>query len=168
MNNEDIKIKIIQDDTNDLGVFHIKQDELEIKVEQDSNYADLDVAIVTGTSGITQVYHDEDFTGTGKSRDPISLSDTFWDKINEKQDVLTPGPGIKIDENDVITTTNGYIHEQGEASTTWVIHHNLNKKPVVVIVDTSGNVMEPAVHYEDNNTCTVEINYAIKGTAYLT
>ena len=168
MNNEDIKIKIIQDDTNDLGVFHIKQDELEIKVEQDSNYADLDVAIVTGSSGITQVYHDEDFTGTGKSSDPISLSDTFWDKIDEKQDILTPGPGIEINENNVITTTNGYVFEQGIASDTWVINHNLNKKPVVVVVDSADSVVQASVEYNGLNTCTVKMKYAFKGTAYLT
>lgn len=64
-----------------------------------------------------------------------------------------------------LTTT--YIHEQGVASDTWIIHHNLNKHPSITIVDSAENVVEGAEKYIDNNTIEIYFNGAFKGKAYL-
>ena len=60
-----------------------------------------------------------------------------------------------------------YTHIQGVASDTWVINHNLNKKPSITIVDSSGNVVEGAEKYIDENTVEIYFNGAFKGEAYL-
>lgn len=60
-----------------------------------------------------------------------------------------------------------FVFEQGIASDTWVIHHNLNKKPSVVLVDSTDTEFIAQVEYNDNNTLTVYLNGATKGKAYL-
>lgn len=60
-----------------------------------------------------------------------------------------------------------YVHIQGVASDTWVINHNLNKKPSITIVDSADNVVEGAEKYIDNNTIEIYFNGAFKGRAYL-
>lgn len=60
-----------------------------------------------------------------------------------------------------------FTYEQGVASDTWVIEHNLGRNPSVTIVDSSGNVFTPAVHYDNENQVTVTMNGATTGKAYL-
>lgn len=57
--------------------------------------------------------------------------------------------------------------EQGIASDTWIIEHNLGKKPSIMIVDSADNVVEGAERYIDENTIEVRFNGAFKGKAYL-
>ena len=64
-------------------------------------------------------------------------------------------------------TSTTYVHEQGIASDTWVINHNLNKRPSITIVDSADNVVEGAEKYIDNNTIEIYFNGAFKGKAYL-
>lgn len=60
-----------------------------------------------------------------------------------------------------------YVHEQGIASDTWEIQHNLNKYPSVTLVDSANTQFEAQVIYNDKNNCTVYMNGATKGKAYL-
>lgn len=60
-----------------------------------------------------------------------------------------------------------FVFEQGIASDTWVIEHNLGKRPSVEIVDSAGNRFWPAVKWVDDNTCIATMNGATKGKAYL-
>lgn len=62
---------------------------------------------------------------------------------------------------------NTFVYEQGTASDTWVIVHNLNKYPSVTIVDSAGNVFTPAIQYDSKNQITVTMNGATTGKAYL-
>ena len=57
--------------------------------------------------------------------------------------------------------------EQGIASDTWVIEHNLGKFPSIFVVDSAGNVVEGAERYIDENTIEIRFNGAFKGKAYL-
>lgn len=66
--------------------------------------------------------------------------------------------------SDIPTT---YVHEQGTASATWTINHNLHKFPSVSIVDSSGNEIVAEVSYIDQDTCVVTMKGASKGKAYL-
>lgn len=75
-------------------------------------------------------------------------------------DVTTSG-GVAV------VTSTTYIHEQGIASDTWVIEHNLNKRPSVTVVDTADTVFTAQVEYNSDNQCTIYINGATKGKAYL-
>ena len=61
-----------------------------------------------------------------------------------------------------------FIFEQAIASDTWVINHNLNKKPVVNLVDSSGRGFEAYREYPSNNQVIVRLNAPTTGYAYLT
>lgn len=75
--------------------------------------------------------------------------------------------GVSRSDSTVTLTSKTYIHEQGISSDTWVIEHNLNKHPSVTVVDTAGTVFVAQVEYNNENKCTVYINGATKGKAYL-
>ena len=60
-----------------------------------------------------------------------------------------------------------YEHTQGVAADTWLIVHNLNKKPSITVIDTAGNTFVPARRYIDNNTVVIKFKAATKGTALL-
>lgn len=68
---------------------------------------------------------------------------------------------------DVIDRLWTFTYEQGVASDTWTIEHNLGRKPTVVVVDSADNVFYPAVQYIDLNTVVVTMNGATTGKAYL-
>lgn len=60
-----------------------------------------------------------------------------------------------------------FVFEQGISSEIWEIHHNLNKKPSVTVVDDYDRVVIPYVQYVDDNNIRLEFNFAFKGKAYL-
>lgn len=69
--------------------------------------------------------------------------------------------------NTVTLKSKSFVFEQGVASDTWVIVHNLGKKPSVVLVDSAGTVFTAGVRYDSENQCTVFINGATTGKAFL-
>lgn len=66
-----------------------------------------------------------------------------------------------------VIQANTYIHNQNQASDTWVITHTLHKFPSVTIVDSAGTVVVGDVQYidEDNIICTFKHEFS--GMAYL-
>lgn len=68
---------------------------------------------------------------------------------------------------DILNSLRTFTYEQGEASDTWTIVHNLGRKPTVVVVDSADNVFYPAVQYIGLNTVVVTMNGATTGKAYL-
>lgn len=60
-----------------------------------------------------------------------------------------------------------YVHNQGSASDTWVITHNLNFYPNVTIQDSGGTIVEGEIAYTTRNTLTVTFSAAFSGKAYL-
>ena len=60
-----------------------------------------------------------------------------------------------------------YIFEQGAASNTWTITHNLDKYPSVTVVDSAGTKVDCVITYINSNECELKFNAAFKGTAYL-
>lgn len=95
--------------------------------------------------------------------------ETLNTEINKKVETITGSPLIDVQRTDnaVTITSQTYIHEQGIASDTWVIEHNLNKYPSVSIVDTANTVFIGQIIYNNTNKCTILINGATKGNAYL-
>jgi len=62
----------------------------------------------------------------------------------------------------------GYVHDQGIASDTWIIEHNLGFIPSITVVDSAGSVVEGSYDYSANgSTVTVSFNGATTGKAYL-
>jgi hypothetical protein len=66
------------------------------------------------------------------------------------------------------SNTRRHIHEQGSASTTWVITHTLGGKPQVTIVDSADTHVFGEVQYNSNTQITVMFSSAFSGKAYLT
>lgn len=72
----------------------------------------------------------------------------------------------------VVTLVNTYgdKYQQFTQSTpenTWVILHNLNKRPSVTITNTSGEVIEGQVTYNTNSQITINFSTPISGNAEL-
>ena len=66
-----------------------------------------------------------------------------------------------------VTSTN-FTHEQGIASDTWIITHNLNKRPSVTVVDSSDSVIVPdEITYIDDSQLVLNFLSAFSGMAYL-
>lgn len=70
-------------------------------------------------------------------------------------------------ENTVTITSKTFIFEQGIASDTWVINHNLNKRPSIDLVDSSGRAFEAVRDYVNNNQVIIRLEAATAGYAYL-
>lgn len=75
---------------------------------------------------------------------------------------------IKQEEDGTFNISTKTVEfEQGTASDTWVIEHNLNKFPTVITVDSAGNQFQGEVTYDSLNQVTISINGATKGKAFL-
>ena len=60
-----------------------------------------------------------------------------------------------------------YEHSQVLAATTWVIVHNLGKRPSVSVMDTSGDEVHGDVSYDTVNQVTLSFSAPFSGTAIL-
>lgn len=60
-----------------------------------------------------------------------------------------------------------YVHDQGTPDDVWLVQHNLNKKPSVVIVDSLDMVVHGNIEYIDNNNVKLTfVAGAFSGQAY--
>ena len=146
MEDNEIVISVSQTSKVDFD-FVISQDHpIDFDLTQESTVEDLEISFDLGP-GLKYIYADEDFYGAGTSQSPLHLSNEFWEKLN-----------IKF---------GSYIHNQQTSSTTWTIHHNLNKFPSITVVNDEGYEIICSEHYVDANTCVVEMNKPYSGKAYL-
>jgi hypothetical protein len=65
------------------------------------------------------------------------------------------------------TNDKYYVHNQNNASVTWNVAHNLNKRPSVSVTLSTGQQGIAAVEYIDNNSLTITLQAAESGKAYL-
>lgn len=76
--------------------------------------------------------------------------------------------GVETQNQTVTITSKTFVYEQGIASATWVINHNLNKEPSWNFIDSAGNVQLPSeVIYNDTNTITAKFLAGFAGKAFL-
>lgn len=75
--------------------------------------------------------------------------------------------GVERVESVVTVSTSTFVFEQGIASDIWVINHNLNKRPSIQLVDSSGRVFEADREYTNNNQVIIHLQSATTGFAYL-
>lgn len=66
-----------------------------------------------------------------------------------------------------LTVQSNYVHDQQVASSTWVVVHNMGKKPSVSIVDTADDEVIGSVTYNSNNQLTISFSSPTSGKAYL-
>lgn len=94
-------------------------------------------------------------------------------EINEKIDgtlnniVGSDLIGVERDNQAVTITSKTFIFEQGIASDTWNIQHNLNKMPSVHLVDSTGREFEAVKDYISTNQVIIRLGSATTGKAYL-
>ena len=60
-----------------------------------------------------------------------------------------------------------YLHEQGTASSEWVVNHNLHKRPSVTVVDTGGNKVMGEVEYLSDDELVIRFSSPFVGFAYM-
>jgi len=64
-------------------------------------------------------------------------------------------------------TDKNFVFVQGVAAASWIVNHNLNKRPSVSVVDTGSNEVEGEVIHTDNNNLIINFAAAFTGNAYL-
>ena len=101
----------------------------------------------TRVGGETDIIHDATLTGNGSSSSPLGLSQDILDQIRRGGDT--------------------FVFEFDSSQSSWIINHNLHKKPDVIVVDSAENVMTCATTYIDTNSVEITFNAPFKGTAYL-
>lgn len=137
---------------------------------------------------VSQLENDLEFQTKQEVNDAIQAESIIInEKIDTEVDRLdTRIDDIEVDLSDTINSISGdnliqvvrdgravqlhsktFVFEQGIASTTWDIVHNLNKKPNITLVDSSGRVFEAVKDYVDNNHVIVTLLSATTGKAYL-
>lgn len=83
----------------------------------------------------------------------------------------TGGAGnIVYEQFYVMTSKKGdlsFVYEQINASNTWVVNHNLGKKPSVTIVTTTDTTVIGEITYNNENKLTINLSSANSGKAYL-
>ena len=68
--------------------------------------------------------------------------------------------------NNVYTGDANFEHDQGVASSTWTVTHNLNKRPSVTVVDSATQVVIGEVTYNSDNQVTIKFSSSFAGKAY--
>ncbi len=66
----------------------------------------------------------------------------------------------------VFTGDANFVHDQGVASASWVVTHNLGKYCSVTVVDTANNVVIGEVEYNSVNQVTLTFRSSFAGKAY--
>lgn len=98
-----------------------------------------------------------------------ALSDRITNIEEHSITEIVGGSNINVsrDGSSVTVSTQTFTFEQGIASDTWVINHNLNKHPSIQLVDSSGRIFEADREYTSNNQVIVHLQSATSGFAYL-
>ena len=93
------------------------------------------------------IKHDDTLEGRGTTLQPLRLSRELLEEIHRGG--------------------NTFVFEFDASSDTWLINHNLKKRPSVTVVDSADTVMTCATEYIDEDNIRITFNAPFKGTAYL-
>ena len=95
---------------------------------------------------------------------------TKTSELENDSNYMTSDTTYSKDEVDELLTsvsTASFIYEQKEDASEWIIEHNLNKYPYVVIVDSDGEEFVGKKVYIDNNTIKMVFSMPVSGKAFL-
>lgn len=102
-----------------------------------------------------------EFTMQGATRDHTLL-------VNRDKPDQHPISAITGLEEALQNTDKTFVFEQGIATDTWTINHDLEKYPSVMVVDSAGNAQIPdEIEYISQTQIIVKFVSAFAGTAYL-
>ena len=119
---------------------------------------------------VSQLENDLDFqTGEEVERSIQEAIEPLEAEISTKVETIEGSALINAlrVENTVTLTSKTFIFEQGIASNEWVITHNLNKRPNITLVDSSGRVFKAVEEYISDNQVIIRLEAATTGYAYL-
>lgn len=88
--------------------------------------------------------------------------DTMLDNVEGSELI-----GVERTNQSVTITSKTFVFEQGTPSTDWVINHNLNKMPSVILTNTNGERFEAFSEYPNENQVIIRLDNAATGFAYL-
>ena len=75
--------------------------------------------------------------------------------------------GVETENKVTTITSKTFVFEQGIPATEWVINHNLNKRPSIHLVDSTGREFQAVRKYPSNNQVIILLEAATTGFAYL-
>lgn len=58
-------------------------------------------------------------------------------------------------------------HTQSVAASVWIINHNLDKFPSVIVIDSGGSEVEGDITFDNRNQITITFSASMGGKAYL-
>lgn len=95
--------------------------------------------------------------------------DELESEIEQSKITIEGSPLIDVQtENQTATiTSKTFVFEQGIASDTWIINHNLNKHPSISLAYTNGEQFEAHKEYTSDNQVIISLDSASTGFAYL-
>jgi hypothetical protein len=100
----------------------------------------------------------------------VSTTGSYNDLLNKP---FIPTDTASLSKSDVYTKTevnnliSTYTYSQITSSATWIITHNLNKRPSITVVDSAGTVVVGEIEYISNNEVKLTFKGGFSGTAYL-
>lgn len=94
-----------------------------------------------------------------KSLNEIRKENFVYEKAVSLKDYYT--------KEEIDRLLKGYVHSQTSASDTWEIAHNLNKKPLITVVDENDEIVFGDVNYVNDNIVVIRFTSAFSGKAYL-
>ena len=100
--------------------------------------------------------------------DSVNYSGFFEIQVNALN-----GSGAFINQEHFIISVSSisgdknYEHDQSSPSSTWVINHNLNKRPSVTVVDSASTEIICDVVYNSTNQVTLSFDAPTSGKAYI-
>jgi hypothetical protein len=113
--------------------------------------ADLSIDIIDGSTQRVEIVLQEQST-VSTIVEPIQSIE-----ILDKYSIV--GLGTSSDKH--------FVYLQNTPSSSWVVTHNLNKRPSVVVVDSAESVVVGEVEYNSDNQVTLTFAGAFSGKAYL-
>ena len=90
-------------------------------------------------------------------------------EIEQSKTTIQGSPLINVTTENNTTTIQSktFVFEQGIASDTWIINHNLNKHPSITLAYTNGEQFEAHKEFTSENQVIISLDSATTGFAYL-
>ena len=119
----------------------------------------------------TDIYKGElAFSKFGSTYKFYSRDETGIFEISRKDEITAALSAIQDDlAQEVLDriANETYTHNQAVPSASWVINHNLGRKPSVTVIDSAGDECAGLVDYTSSNSLTLTFSAAFSGYAYL-
>jgi len=113
-----------------------------------------------------------DITVDSLASNNLSIDETAGTNVNVDQALSSDVKVTAISSNRIVVGGVGsgdihYTYVQSAPTDTWVIQHDLNKKPSVTVVDSADTVVYGNIKYNSLNRLTITFNASFAGKAYL-